>query len=73
MDSVMVTAWLKDRNDAGKTKIWMKSRQTRLKERIQKGKDKDKYKVKGMDSVLNGDYMYLGYKPGGVLKALFMD
>ena len=51
----------------------MKSRQTRLKERIQKGKDKDKYKVKGMDSVLNGDYMYLGYKPGGVLKALFMD
>ena len=53
-----------------KTKIYMKSRQRRLKERIQKGKDKDKYKVKGMDSVLNGDYMYLGYKPCGVLKAM---
>ena len=70
MDSVMVTAWVKDRNDAGKTKIWMKSRQTRLKELIQKGKDKDKYKVKGMDSVLNGGYMYLEYEPGGVLKVM---
>ena len=48
----------------------MKSRQRRLKERIQKGKDKDKYKVKGMDSVLNGGYMYLGYEPGGVLKVM---
>ena len=68
MDSVMVTAWVKDRNQVvqGRQRYGWKVD----KERIQKGKDKDKYKVKGMDSVLNGDYMYLGYKPGGVLKAM---
>ena len=52
----------------------MDEKKTKMIKRVNTKGLLDKYKVKGMDSVLNGDYMYLGYKPGSASKIkIYMD